>query len=158
MTFVEALRMPLSILLSLVLLASASAAAAQQKAAAPEPAKASPADFTKLRFLEGKWRGMSNGLPFFERYQFVDDSTISMMTSPDSTFATEQPGSKIVRRAGAIYLEEGESRSAVTRIDSAGYRFTSPNGQYWFVFKSESANTWTATLANGPVYRMSRVN
>ena len=37
------------------------------------------ADFSKLKWLEGTWQGSSPGeSTFYERYQFLNDSTIDM--------------------------------------------------------------------------------
>lgn len=47
------------------------------------------ADFQKIRWLNGPWRGfMSNGEKFYEWYRFLDDSTIHKTEHPDSTVGT----------------------------------------------------------------------
>jgi len=132
-------------------------AMAQEKSAAPAPAKATAADFRGLKFLEGRWRGTGYQTPFFENYRFVNDSTIEMHSAADSTFRNSKPGSRIEFRAGTIYMGDGQSRYAVTRIDKDGYRFTELNGRGAFVWKRENANEWTAVLGGGAVYRMYRI-
>src|SRR6185295_15642534 len=71
--------------------------------AQPAPAKFALADFGKLRYLEGAWRGsMENGNAFYESYHFVNDSTIAKAAHSDSTFKTKSDSSTIVFRNGAV--------------------------------------------------------
>jgi hypothetical protein len=122
------------------------------------PMKVSAAQFQRLKFLEGKWRGTGYRVPFFETYRFVNDSTIEMGTSEDSTFRKVEKGSTLVLRNGSIYSQDnGQSRWAVTRIDSAGYRFSAIGRPGLFVWKSITPNEWSAVLQNGTVYRMHRI-
>jgi hypothetical protein len=137
---------------------SFSTAAYTQEADPTPPAKVTRAEFAKLEFLEGKWRGHGYKTPFFESYRFVNDSTIEMRTSEDATFAKTTPGSRIVWRNGSVYSEsDGKAGYAVTRIDIAGHRFSAINRPGWFVWKQVSANEWTAVLSGGAVYRMERL-
>jgi hypothetical protein len=131
----------------------------QQQTDPTPPIKATVAEFKKLKFLEGKWRGTGYKTPFFESYRFVNDSTIESFTSDDASFANRKPGSKIVLRNGSIYSEDdGRARYAVTRMDKDGYRFTAINRPGFFVWKGVHAKEWTALLGNGTVYRMHRID
>jgi hypothetical protein len=122
------------------------------------PAKVSLAQFQKLRFLEGKWRGTGYKSPFYEVYRFVNDSTIEMGSADEPTFAKMKPGSRIVLRGGSVYSEEGgKSNYAVTKVDQDGYRFTAINRPGFFVWRSVNADEWTALVGNGTVYRMYRL-
>src|SRR3954471_5264086 len=48
------------------------------------------ADIGKLRWLEGTWKATAPGeREFFERYHFVNDSTIEITYYADSTFTRE---------------------------------------------------------------------
>ena len=54
--------------------------------ASAKPAVLTPKDLRALRWIEGTWRGAGGGeKPFFERYAFVDDSTLRMESFADST-------------------------------------------------------------------------
>ena len=56
--------------------------------ASAKPAVLTPKDLRALRWIEGTWRGTGGGeKPFFERYAFVDDSTLKMESFADSTLA-----------------------------------------------------------------------
>ncbi len=130
----------------------------QQQTDPSPPIKVSLAEFKKLKFLEGKWRGTGYKTPFFETYRFVNDSTIESGTSDDSTFSKVQPSSRIVLRNGSIYSEEnGKANWAVTRVDKDGYHFAAINRPGFFVWKSVKPDEWTALLHNGTVYRMYRI-
>lgn len=130
----------------------------QQQTDPTPPMKMMLADFKRLKFLEGKWRGTGYKTPFFESYRFVNDSTIESSTSDDVTVAKLEPGSKIVFRNGSIYSEkDGRANWAVTRIDQDGFRFTAINRPGFFVWKGVKPNEWTALLSGGTVYRMHRV-
>lgn len=52
------------------------------------PAQVSPSQFQQLRWLEGDWQGTGGGVDaFYERYRWVDDSTIRKYDFSDSTLA-----------------------------------------------------------------------
>jgi len=125
------------------------------------------ADFQKLRWLAGSWRGsMPNGGSFHEHYRVVDDSTIAMRSFSDSTFKQATDSSTIVLRDGVIASEggggSGSARWVATRLDSTGVHFAPDRGAgNNFTFLRDSTDRWTATLnwPNGRnvVYRMRRV-
>jgi hypothetical protein len=153
----DLVKMTRAILVGFVLLAGATAVHAQTRE--PAPVKVTLADFRKLKFLEGKWRGTGYRVPFFESYRFVNDSTIEGKTSEDSRFTTTKPGSNIVLRGGSIYSQDiGQPpRWAVTRIDTAGYYFSALGRPGFFIWKSVNPNEWSAVLQGGTVYRMYRL-
>src|SRR5687768_1959879 len=84
----------------------------------PPPATVTPDEFASLRWLEGTWVGDdAGGEPFYERYAFVDDSTILAQSSPDSTFPSVDGASEIRLRAGRVTTGEEAMEWAVTSID-----------------------------------------
>jgi hypothetical protein len=113
--------------------------------AQPAPAKYALADFAKLRYLEGTWRGtMPNGKSFYESYHFINDSTIKKGGHTDSTFAVKSDSSLIMFRNGAV-LDSGTVVSTVDKLDSTVADFrTSPT--YHFTWTRESNDAWTARL------------
>ena len=134
---------------------------------AAQPGSYTRADFDRLRFLDGAWRGtMPDGQPFFERYRITSDSTIQMYALADSTLTTPTDSSLIYWRDHHIYSESATSRYVVTQIDSSGIRFTPERGgRNEFTWKP-TAEGWMATLqwtdqAGQPksvVYEMRRIN
>ena len=113
--------------------------------AQPAPAKFALADFGKLRYLEGTWRGtMENGNAFYESYHFVNDSTITKGGHSDSTFKTKSDSSTIVFRNGAI-LDSSSSVYTAVSLDSTVVDFrASPT--YHFTWTREGNDAWTAKL------------
>ena len=113
--------------------------------AQPAPAKFALADFGKLRYLEGTWRGtMANGNPFYESYHFVNDSTIAKGNHSDSTFKTKSDSSMIIFRNGAI-MDSSKSVYTAESLDSTVVDFrASPT--YHFTWTREGNDAWTAKL------------
>jgi hypothetical protein len=126
------------------------------------------ADFEKLRWLEGTWRGTdANGQnPFFERYRFVGDGKIetdsfsdSTLSKVDSQSSTRFENREIVHKSGAIVW-------TASKLDDSQIEFVPKEKTTGsFVWKKESADVWTARLlgkdAQGKpketIYRMERV-
>lgn len=78
-------------------------AVAQFLRAAPTSVHMSAAQFRSLRWLEGSWRGTGAGPnAFYERYQFVNDTTIASHSYPDSTLSRSGDSSLILLSGGEI--------------------------------------------------------
>ena len=130
------------------------AAAAQQA----QPATVTLEQFRGLRFIEGSWIGSGYAPgPFYERYVFVNDSTIEMTSYEDAAF-TRRSGevNTYQLRGGKVTSRDG--KGALMRIDSLGYHFASVGGSGRWTFRRVSADRWTATLGPQTVYTMDRVN
>ena len=112
-------------------------------------------DFAKLKWLEGTWRGSAAGQePFFERYRFVNDSTIEISYYRDSTLAHESGTGRVYLTVGRIYHTTGPGRWGATRVDSSGiYFIPQVNARNTFAWAFKSADTWTATLRSGATGR-----
>ena len=139
----------------LVLLAGLAAPAASQSTT-PAPAPVSADQFRTLRWIEGDWRGTgAGGLVFFERYRFLNDSTIEQTTYADSTFSKPQERSALALRAGAV-TKGDPVKWVVTRVDTAGWQFSRVrDAASRFVWRPLDAHRWIAILtpASGPVVR-----
>ncbi|HEX6589160.1 MAG TPA: hypothetical protein VF039_09060 [Longimicrobiales bacterium] len=114
----------------------------------PPPASVSPDEFRSLRWLEGSWRGLDDGgQAFYERYSFVDDSTIRAQSSPDSTFPTVDGASEIRLRGGRVTTGDEGMEWTVTAITQGGVRFDPVRGaRNSFEWRRESDDEWLATL------------
>lgn len=147
--------------------ADSGTAAAPGTPAAPAPVTFTLADFGKLRWLEGAWRGtMPNGALFHETYHFVNDSTIAMGGHTDSTLKTKADSARWVFRSGAVIDSGGSVVYHASRIDSAGIDFRAdPDPSHHFTFTREGSDAWTARIfSRGPdgaervtVYPMRRI-
>ena len=117
----------------------------------PPAASVTLDEFASLRWLEGTWRGAdAGGQTFYERYAFVDDSTILAHSSPDSTFpsTTEIDGASEIRlRAGRVTTGEEMMEWAVTAIDEGVVRFDPVRGtRNSFEWRRQSDSAWVARL------------
>jgi len=106
---------------------------------------------------------MPTGGYFYERYQFVDDSTIVMYGYADSTFTAATDTSRITLR-GSTVRHDGSARSVATALDSQSVSFSPERpGSNHFTWTRESDDRWTASLRSGgqapriTVYRLERI-
>jgi hypothetical protein len=122
-------------------------------------------DFARIRWLEGTWKGSGGGYDaFYERYHFVNDSTIEMQSFTDGTLRTVSERNTIAIRNGRIYDESanGRTRYEAAKVTNAGIDFVPVRGATTsFQFTRMSKDRWTATIrpANGKkktVYEMRR--
>ena len=125
------------------------------------------AQFKKLDWLTGSWRGSGGNYPsFFEEYRVINDSTIGMRSLSDSTFRTATDSSVIELRNGVISSRGGGGSffSDAVAVTDTSVRFmrrgATTGGWTW---TRVSANEWRATIhaasAGGreTVYVMKRV-
>ncbi|MFL5509285.1 MAG: hypothetical protein ACJ79J_06785 [Gemmatimonadaceae bacterium] len=143
---------------------SADSASAEARDYVPSDAKHfSAADFATLRWIEGDWRGrIPSGAAFYERYKFVDDSTIMMHGFEDSTLTVPNDSATIVFRNGVVIDRGGKARWTASRLDSTGIDFAPAQGATnQFSWNRQSADKWTAAIrprtGNRTVYPMERI-
>jgi hypothetical protein len=132
----------------------------------PAAGKYALKDFVRLGWLVGSWRGrLPDGGSFYERYRWVDDSTIKMRSFTDDTFSKATDSARILLRGGTV-ADEGGARWLATRLDSTGVDFASEHdASNNFTWARESRNSWKAVLnsidrkgkAQTVVYPMQRI-
>lgn len=110
------------------------------------------ADLSTLRFLEGTWVGEAPGQPMiYERYRFINDSTIEITYFGDSALSRETGTGRIYFAAGRIFHAFGSRRWGATRLDKEG-AFFAPDGNARSTFLwafNGGRNSWTSTLRSG---------
>lgn len=120
----------------------------QSPASVVTPLQVEARQLRSLAWLEGMWRGtQSDTAPFFERYQFRDDSTISTLTYADS-LGTQVVDSGLIRLRDGIVTSGDSARGYVlTALDSMTAHFE-PRGASVnaFTWQRTSESSWTATL------------
>ncbi len=122
-------------------------------------------DFGKLRWIEGTWQGSGGGYDaFYERYRFLNDSTMEKMSFTDATFRMASERATIALRDGRIYDESGKTRYEAAKVTSGVAQFVPVRGaSNSFQFTRMSRERWTATIypAGGgkkkTVYEMKRI-
>ena len=123
-------------------------------------------DFAKLRWLEGTWRGTSPGeSSVYERYHFVNDSTIEITYYSDSALDRPSGSGRVYLTVGRIYHTFGPGRWGASRIDKSSVYFVPQvNARNTFSWAYQGPNAWTATRRSGAsgremvtVYQMHRM-
>ena len=163
----KTLRGPLCVVFYACLTAAAlfgSAACAQQP---PTSARISASDLSKLRWIEGSWRGTGDvEKPFFERYRLEGDSALVVEGFEDETLAKVSDTTRFELKdgefggggEGAHWAASELTDDAVTFVPIKGARNT-------FRWQKESDGTWKAVLdwpaadgkpARRRVYKMER--
>jgi hypothetical protein len=107
-----------------------------------------PAQFRSLRWIEGSWRGTGAGPnAFYERYRFVNDTTIASHSLPDSTLSQAGDSSLIILNGGEIRNRGGSSEWVATALGGDSIYFAPWRGaRNTFVFHHESRDAWRAVL------------
>lgn len=124
--------------------------------AAPAPAAAAPdtvgarlaaADVAALRWLAGTWRGTGDvETPFYERYTFVNDSTIEVLGFTDSTLATANDTTVYSLRDGRFGNHDRPSRYVATRATGDRVEFGPVTARNAFVWRRVRDDGWEATI------------
>ena len=100
---------------------------APEPPAAPMAARLTSRDLTLLRWIVGDWRGMgvdgTTQLPFYERYRFVDDSTLLVESFDDSTWRAPSERTRYELRAGRFGNDGTGALWVAVGIDTLGVDF-----------------------------------
>ncbi len=111
------------------------------------PGQFSRAEFESLRWLEGDWRGSGGQQPFFEGYEFSNDTTILIHYYEDSTRAQERRSGSVYISQGAIYHEADGGIWVALRSDSSGIHFAPfENATNSFRWRRISPSSWEAVI------------
>lgn len=144
-------RLARSLLLAalVALVTGVAAPAAAQSPAFPLPPKhVTRAEFARLRWIVGTWRGTGVGqAPFYERYRLADDSTLLVETFADSTLARVTETARYELRAGE--LGDGDERWAAVAIDARSVWFAPVPGGHArndFTWQRRGPDAWVADL------------
>ncbi|HEV7891917.1 MAG TPA: hypothetical protein VGP08_14835 [Pyrinomonadaceae bacterium] len=163
----KTLRGPLCVVFAACVTAAAlfgSAACAQQP---PTPARINASDLSKLRWIEGSWRGTGDvEKPFFERYRLDGDAALVVEGFKDETLAKVSDSTRFELKDGEFGGGSEGSRWAASELTDDAVTFVPIKGaRNTFRWQKESDGTWKAVLdwpaadgkpARRRVYRMER--
>lgn len=140
--------MKVGMLGALLLLAPVGALAAQV-AGPKEMLVIGRKDFALLRWIEGKWEGSGEGVPtFWERYRFVDDSTLVVEHFADGRFTKVTDRSRYELRNHRLGNTGPGPRWVAVGIDTNLVHFKPVSGATnAFMWKRLEKNRWVAALA-----------
>lgn len=143
-----------------------SAARAQGSRAQPRTPYGAP-DLAKVKWLQGSWVGTAEGeSTIYQRFKFVDDSTVSIDYYRDSAFGQPNGNGRLYLSVGRIYHSFGSNRWVATRVGDEGlYLVPQSTARASFVWTYVSPDAWTFTMRTGvggrehvTVYNMKRVS
>lgn len=103
-------------------------------------------DLAKIKWIEGKWRGMAGDKPFYEMYEMINDSCI-LITSFDwnGTDSSNTSVDKLQWKDGAYYLgkEQNYKVTAITNEEIKMIPIKANNDIRW---KFRDSSSWDVTL------------
>ncbi len=118
-------------------------------------------ELKKIRWIEGNWKGMYQGKPFFEEYEFINDTTLRITSYEwNGKDSSKTSLSYVYRSNGDYYLGDSMNYKVTSVSDTAIHmdpNYKAGNDITW-TFKD--ANTWLAVLKarNGTnTYTMERM-
>ena len=118
------------------------------------PATLRTADLRTLQWIVGTWRGSGDGqAPFYERYRFVDDSTLLVESFKDSTVAQVTESSRYELRGGrfANAAPANGAQWVAVRLTNGAVTFAPVRrARNRFIWRPVSADEWSAELAWPP--------
>lgn len=126
----------------------------------------SVADFATLHWLQGRWKGTTDGQdPVYELIRFTDDSTAEITYYRDPGFTQETATGRLYLSVGRVFHTFGPNRWGATHVGADGLYFVpQSNVRNSFVWTYETPDRWTATMHSGvsghqrsTVYEMTRV-
>jgi hypothetical protein len=156
------------ILITLLLTATCAASQTTPQTATPKPLAITPADLSKLRWIEGAWKGTGDvDKPFYERYRFEGDSLLLVEGHDDESFSKPSDVTRFELKEGQFGNAGEGSRWVATAIDENSITFEPVfKARNTFQWKRESADLWTAILkwpatdstpAKQRIYKMQRI-
>jgi hypothetical protein len=109
-------------------------------------------DLRALRWIAGTWRGSGDGqAAFYERYRFLDDSTLLVESFRDSTLASVTESTRYELRAGRFSNAVPDGGNApqwvAERLERGAITFApGRRASNYFTWRPASANEWAADL------------
>ncbi len=106
---------------------------------APEKAGYAAADFQKLEFLLGRWKGVGpDGKTFFEEYTKPSADKIRSDRYPDKTFVGSTDSSEVSLESGKIWSRWGEFTWNASAVEAGKVCFEPVNAPSSFCWQKAS--------------------
>jgi len=107
-------------------------------------------DLKKIKWIEGKWKGLYNGNPFYEIYQFTNDSTLQVTgyewNGTDSSKSTISP---VYFKDGAYWLGEKQNWKVDSITDTQIKMLPNVEANNDIVWRYKDSLHWDAILTSG---------
>lgn len=106
-------------------------------------------DLKKIKWIEGKWKGLYNGNPFYEIYQFVNDSTLQITgyewNGKDSSKSTL---SQVYFKDGAYWLGDKQNWKVDSITDDQIKMLPNVEANNDIAWKYKDSLHWDAILTS----------
>lgn len=104
-------------------------------------------DLKKIKWIEGKWKGMYQGKPFYEIYQFTNDTTLQIIGYEwDGKDSSKSSKSFVYWKGGNFYLGD-EMNWKVTSISNKKIKMLANNKAYNdILWEYHDNKSWKAIL------------
>lgn len=106
-------------------------------------------DLVKIKWIEGKWKGMYEGTPFYEIYRMVNDSTLEIIGYEWNGKDSSNSSTSFVSWVHGAYYLGNEMNYKVTRITGDEIEMIPHHKASNSVLWEKNKNGWTAIL-EGP--------
>jgi hypothetical protein len=106
-------------------------------------------DLKKMKWIEGKWKGLYNGNPFYEIYQFANDSTLQITAYEwNGKDSSQSKLSQVSFKDGAYWLGEKQNWKVDSITDT--HIKMSPNVEAYndIVWRYKDSVHWDAILTS----------
>jgi hypothetical protein len=112
------------------------------------PGTFTAADITKLKWIEGTWRGTGEKQPpFFERYRFEGTTLVVEGFGADEASQKVNETTRFELRDGRFGAIDGDSESAASWISDSAVQFVPVRGsKNSFRFEKQDDGTWRAVI------------
>lgn len=108
--------------------------------------KLTAADIAKLKWLQGTWKSVDDGKPFYERYRF-EGTTMIVEAFDDDRLSKATDTTRFELKNGEFGHTEGDDRSAASEITDDYVQFVPATGKSnSFRFERQADGTWHARL------------
>ena len=106
-------------------------------------------DLKKIKWIEGKWKGLYNGEPFYEFYRFSNDSTLEITSFDwDGKDSSKTSISYVHYKDGVYYLGDKQNYkvSSITDTEITMLRNVEANND--ILWKYRDSTGWDAILTS----------
>ena len=104
-------------------------------------------DLKKIKWIEGKWKGLYKGAPFYEIYRFVNDSTLeSIAYEWDGKDSSKTSRSYVYFKDGAYYLGEKQNYKVISISETEIKMLPNVEANNDILWKYRDSTGWDAIL------------
>ena len=104
-------------------------------------------DFKKIKWIEGKWKGLYKGQPFYEVYQLMNDSTLQITSFDwDGKDSSHTSKSFVYWKGGAYYLGDQQNWKVKGITDTEIVMKRNYKASNDIIWRYKDASHWEAIL------------